>query len=186
MAVIETGMELNVRDEDLKIAGAPLCSIVEDQLVDSLIPFPLTTTLYLVNAGTLLTGDPTTGEIDADSDSSNTSYEIMHIFAVTLPERQVRSLFATLKWSAQTLTGAGNTRWMISEQDETLGAAPSGGAIAITDEVLASSADEVYSRSGLLNTLPSGPFKLLLTGKVSGTDTITAKIHNETALEVTY
>lgn len=158
-------------------------------------------TQSLVNANANLTGNPTDGEVSATGTATDAGatppYEVMHIISIALPETTegaIKRVFATLKWTSQitTGTGAGNSKWMMSPtaQAETVGSAPSGGAVDITDAPAASTTKTTHTRSGLAKSsaLPAtNGFKLLLVGKCStANDVLSGTTFESSEVEVTY
>lgn len=153
---------------------------------------------YVVNADAELTADPTIAQVSADGTANaSANFEVMHIHQVTFPETTsavIDSLFATLHWSSQITTGSstGSTKWMISPIaiTETLGSAPSGSAVDITDDVAASTLFAEHTRSGQIpsSAIPAtNGFNLILCGQPAvNAEVVTSTIYEDSSLEINY
>ncbi len=128
-----------------------------------------------------ITGNPTTTEIDngdariEDVDAGETE-AVMFIYNVDFPETAAvtNAAFFDAHWSSEITTGVGvcTTRLAISDQAETLGAAPSGAQVDLTDSLASSTVKGEHSRSGPISTghLPAnGDWKLLVIGTTATT-----------------
>lgn len=147
----------------------------------------------------VLNADPADQEDAADQTTQSDSYVIVDKKTVALPEgsdASIESLSLTLVWTSQGTDGggggAGDTRWYISPEaaTETAGEAPSGSAVAVSDEVAATTTKTTHRRSGVVpnSFLPgTAGVHLLLAAKVDDTqDTMACTIYDETDVEIDY
>ncbi|MFA6605149.1 MAG: hypothetical protein WCS88_04085 [Patescibacteria group bacterium] len=148
---------------------------------------PNTATLRPVPSSGLITDDPTSGSIDAAGQATTDAEVVLHVLSVDTADNEMLAIIATLVWGVTVSGGTGSTRWLISEDTETVGQPPSAGASPISGWFSATAGTNRHSKSGRVpdSALPEESFYLLLTGKVTA-GTLTATISEETTLEVTF
>jgi len=153
----------------------------------------------LVNANTVLSADPTSTAVAVAQTGDAETYEVMKVIPLALADGasaipdSIHDIH--LKWRSQGAavagTGAGKTKWGISDAAETPGSAPSANCIDISAEVSETTALTVHELSGDCpsDAIPAvgTTINLCLLGKVTtATDTMTCAIFDESSLEITY
>ncbi|MFA6605150.1 MAG: hypothetical protein WCS88_04090 [Patescibacteria group bacterium] len=153
----------------------------------------------LVNSNAVLSADPTVTAVAVTQTADAETYEVMKVIPLALPEGASATIDSIhdlhLKWQSQGAavagTGAGKTKWGISDGAETPGAAPTANCVDISSEISETTALTVHELSGPAPTdaIPSdgSVINLVLMGKVTAaTDTITCAILDESVLKITY
>lgn len=144
--------------------------------------------IYFVDAEALLTSPVTINEVpSAGTAGDHTQYIVTDVFPVSAPLEDVAAIFATLVWTSSVDVGEGLTRWYLSEAAESVGAAPSGSAIIITEDIPTN--ESPHQLSGRLrgSANPSGSFRLVLAAKPdSPGSTVSTAVRDESSVELAY